>query len=164
MNIDVLIFDFFVNSSLFRHCVNLTNFFFRCQKNTHGDPSHPLPGMWVKETCDPGLWFNPNEAALGEGDGGVCTRWDDLTPAQQEIYKNDNTCTPDNCRFGQDRSDKCTCKYYFIDGPTQTRHAKECPGGLIWDPQHETCRKCENVDHCERDGFCHHRELVGPQN
>ncbi|OXA64280.1 uncharacterized protein LOC110841593 [Folsomia candida] len=135
------------------YCWNLHSFYFRCQRDFPSDPKLDITGVWVHESCDGDLWWDPDlkpSSGVEDGFGGACNKWDNLSNATRDGYLADENCViiPEVCEWGQDEEDKCTGRYWYYDPKhMEDREDLECPDGLKWDQASETCRKC--VDGCE---------------
>jgi len=134
------------------YCKDKMSFYFRCERTFPSDPKLEITGVWVHESCDSDLWWNPELKPTDATEGGACDRWENLSPATQAKYKSDPNCVEEEkvCEWGQDEGDACTGRYWYLDPAVdEDRQDLSCGDGLIWDPATETCRSCSNVAGCD---------------
>jgi hypothetical protein len=106
---------------------------------------------WERHECGPDLYWNPewNE----EITGGSCDRLEDLPEEVREEYEEDESCF-EPCWYRE----KEPCCNEFLFHPKGTDHREvltlECPSGLVFDKETNSCNHCYYVKNSETNEYC----------
>ena len=113
------------------------SFYLRCARTFHDDPKENVnaSGLWVRETCDDDMWWNPGVIPAGHTEGGICDKWINLSDAVKDMYREDPNCVEPVCEWGQNEGDKCSGNHWYRENGESDadRENRNCPAGLVWD-------------------------------